>query len=71
MFVEWIVYSAITLIAYAFYKWATVNNDYFKRRGIKAKKPLFLLGNTGGVFLTRTTAVEFAKKVYYEFPDEP
>lgn len=70
MWGEAIICAAISLFVYAFYKWATVNNDYFKKRNIKHLKPNFLVGSTGGLFLSRYTAPEFSKKLYNSFPDE-
>lgn len=61
---------AIALIAYAFYKWAKQNEDYFVSRGIKFIKPTFLIGDITTLFLKKITAVEFANKVYNEFPEE-
>lgn len=60
----------IVLIALAFYKWATLNNDFFERRNIKYVKPTFFIGSTAGVFFKKYTAVEFAQKVYQSFPNE-
>lgn len=70
MFGELLLYVAISLIAYAFYKWATINYDYFEKRKIKYLKPKFLVGNTGGFFLNKYTASEFSLKLYKAFPEE-
>lgn len=71
MFVGLLLTAAVILIVYTLYKWATANNDYFERRGLKSMKPAFLLGNTGKLLLSKITAVEFANKIYYAFPEEP
>lgn len=63
--------AAISLLAVAFYKWATLNNDYFAKRNLKYMKPKFLVGNTGGLFFSRYTATEFYQKLYQAFPDDP
>lgn len=63
--------AAILLILYAFYKWATINNDYFARRNIKYQKPTFLVGNNGGTLLNKYTAAEFVQLIYQSFPKEP
>lgn len=68
---ESLLFVAISLIAYAFYKWATVNNDFFEKRNVKYLKPNFLVGNTGGLFFNRYRAPEFAQKMYNAFPNEP
>lgn len=70
MFAELVLAVAIGSLAYAFYKWATINNDYFKRRGIKSMNPTFLIGNMSTQFLKRITAVEFAQQIYNRFPEE-
>lgn len=71
MFAELLLTVAVALIAYAFYIWATINNEYFNRRGLKFVKPTLLLGETGKMFLSKITAVDLAKKVYDRFPKEP
>lgn len=70
MFGELLLLVAISLITYAFYKWATINYDYFEKRNIKCMKPKFLVGNTGGFFLNKYTAHEFSLKIYNAFPKE-
>lgn len=70
MFGEILVIAAISLFSYAFYKWATINNEFFERRNIKYMKPSFFVGNTGGLFCNQYTVVDFARKVYQEFPNE-
>ncbi|XP_055309672.1 probable cytochrome P450 9f2 [Sitodiplosis mosellana] len=62
--------SAILLIVYAFYKWATLNNDYFERQNLKYMKPTFLVGNTGGAFANKYTPAEFLDMIFQAFPDE-
>lgn len=71
MLTELIVCVVIALFAYTFYKWATINNNFFKLRNVKYLKPKFFVGSTGGLFLSRYTAPEFQKKLYNAFPDEP
>lgn len=68
---EVVLFAALSLIAYAFYKWATLNNDYFEKRNLKHMKPNFLIGNTAGLFFNKYTAVTFAQRLYQAFPDEP
>lgn len=67
---EILLFAAISLISYAFYMWATINNDFFERRNIKFLKPKFLVGNTGGLFFNKYTATAFVQKLYQAFPDE-
>lgn len=68
MLAGFLVFVAISLISFLFYKWATQNNDYFERRNVKYLKPTFLIGNIGGMFIR--TATEFAQTMYQAFPDE-
>lgn len=57
----------VLLISYLFYKWATINNDFFSQRNVKHLKPKFLVGNNEG----NITSIDFAMKVYESYPDEP
>ncbi|XP_031624496.1 probable cytochrome P450 9f2 [Contarinia nasturtii] len=67
---EILLIATVGLISYAFYKWATINNDFFERRNIKCMKPRFIVGNTGGLFTNKYTVTEFAQKLYNAFPNE-
>lgn len=62
--------AAVFLIAFAFYKWATVNNDYFEKRNIRFEKPTFFFGNSGGAYANKYTAPELGDKIYNAFPNE-
>lgn len=66
-----LLFVAATLIGYAFYKWATINNDFFEKQNVKYLKPRFLVGNTGGFYFNKYTATEYSLKIYNAFPDEP
>lgn len=68
---ELLLCAAITLFTWAFYKWATINNDYFEQRGVKYRKPTFLVGNTAGMFFQKYDAVDFANMIYNACPNEP
>lgn len=62
--------SVSGILFYAFYKWATVNKDYFTKRRMKQLQPLFLVGNTFGFFAKRYVPTEFFDSIYYRFPNE-
>lgn len=62
--------TAISLFSYAFYEWATVNNDFFKKRNVKFIKPTFLFGSSGAFFLNKYDGGEFLEMIYNQFPDE-
>lgn len=70
MFGELFLAGAVVLLAYAFYKWATLNNGYFAKRNIKYLEPAFFIGNSGAMFSTKYTAAEHAETLYKAFPDE-
>lgn len=63
--------AAILLLSYAFYKWATLHNDYFERRNVKYMKPSFLIGSTGRAFSNKYDAMEYSDYLYKAFPDQP
>ncbi|XP_013101419.2 probable cytochrome P450 9f2 [Stomoxys calcitrans] len=44
------VLCLVTLLAFSFYRWVTVNNDFFAKRGIPYDKPLFLMGSFVEIF---------------------
>lgn len=64
------LFVAIALVLYAFYKWATINNDFFKKRNLKYLTPKFLFGNTGGLFFNQYSGAEFCDMMYEAFPNE-
>lgn len=43
MWLEFLI--LLILILVLFYRWATINNDFFKKRGIPYDKPSFLMGS--------------------------
>ncbi|XP_031624487.1 uncharacterized protein LOC116341517 [Contarinia nasturtii] len=67
---EVLLLAAVTLFIWAFYRWVTLNNEYFERRHVKHMKPNFFVGNTGGFFLQKYNAIEFSDLIYKTFPNE-
>lgn len=61
--------STIFLFFYAFYKWATANDDYFKKKGIPFKKPTFLIGNSGNLLFRKKSAQDNLLEHYNNFPE--
>lgn len=57
-------------MCYAFYKWATINNNYFEKRNLKHLKPNFLFGNTIGLFMNRYRPADYINSIYNRFPNE-
>lgn len=51
---------------YLFYIWATVNNDFFVKRGIAYKKPVFMFGNMWELVLRRKSIVDIVVDLYSE-----
>lgn len=64
------ILSGIILIIYAFYKWITMNNDYFEKIGVAHLKPIFLFGNTAGFFFKKYNRYEFISILYKTLPSE-
>lgn len=60
----------IGLIGYGVFKWGTLNNDYFAKRGLNYLKPYFMVGNMGGFFLGKYSMNEFVLSLYNSFPAE-
>lgn len=70
MFGVLLLLTAFASLLYAFYKWATLYNDFFENRGIKYMKPNFFTGNAGDFFFNKITAIDHAHKLYQSFPGE-
>jgi cytochrome P450 family 9 len=65
-----LLWTAIGLFVYAFYKWATANNDYFIKKGLKFAKPYFLLGSSTTFVTQHLSMPEYVSQLYNEFPNE-
>lgn len=70
MLAELLAIVAISLLSLAFYKWATLNNDFFKKRNMKYIRPTFLFGSTGGLVFNQYTPPQFLQGIYEVFPNE-
>lgn len=70
MFGVFLLLIALILLLYAFYKWATLYNDFFEKRHIKYRTPNFFFGNSREFFFNKATAIDFAQKLYQSFPNE-
>lgn len=70
MFDNLLLPLGISLILYGIYKWITLNNDYFEKRGIQHMKPTFALGNTGAFFMRQYRSSDFMQNLYRQFPDK-
>lgn len=71
MWLELASYGIVSgILFYIFYKWATVNNDYFAKRHMKYLEPRFLVGNTLGLLTLQYIPLDFFDSIYYRFPNE-
>lgn len=71
MLLDWVFYTLVSgILFYAFYKWATVNREYFVKRNLKHLEPRFFIGNTIGLFLKSYRPDYFIDSIYYRFPKE-
>lgn len=68
MFDTLLILVAVSLFGYAFYKWATKNDNYFKDRNLAYVQPTFLLGNLGAFMMKQLSAHEFADRLYTAHP---
>ncbi|EAT44915.1 AAEL003748-PA [Aedes aegypti] len=62
--------SALVGALILLYRYATAFANYFNQRGIKYRKPTFLLGNLGPILFQRTTPVANLTDLYREFAGE-
>lgn len=71
MIFELILYLTfgVTLV-YGFYKWSTINKDYFTPRNLKVVKFPFSSGNVLSLLAQRNRPKDFLDDIYYQFPDE-
>lgn len=64
-----VLVAGLGLIGLAFYKWVTLNNDYFAKRSVPFIKPTFLLGATGGMIMRLHRMDTWCKWMYNEYCD--
>lgn len=65
-----ILFTAFAFIVHALYKWATKNNDYFLKRGLKYMDSNFGIGQLFGFLMGRYTQMGFSERLYKQFPGE-
>ncbi|KAJ6640760.1 putative cytochrome P450 9f2 [Pseudolycoriella hygida] len=63
-----LIWIAISLVLYGIYKYITINNDYFQKRGIVHIKPTFLFGTMASFILNRESVYDFSNNIYRKFP---
>lgn len=65
-----LILSIICMLIYRVYRWATQNHNYFEKKGIAALKPIPFVGNTIAFYLKKVELIDFAQKLYNDFPNE-
>lgn len=65
-----LILVVLVLAGLAFYKWATLNKNYFVDQNVPHLKPYFLVGNTGGLFSNQYSPKDFATYIYQAMPTE-
>lgn len=67
---EFLLYAVILVIPFIFYKWFTLNYDYFEKRKVEYMKPRASFRMSAGLFFNRYNAVDHAKLLYEAFPEK-
>lgn len=65
-FITWIL---ITVLAYAFYLYATWNYNRFKDSNVPHQKPLPFFGNLASFLFRLDNMIENGEKIYNKFPN--
>jgi hypothetical protein len=65
-----LIFVLSILLIFLIYKWGTSTFDYFEKRGVAHKKPIFLFGNASNVLTRKLAFPEIVKKIYNDFPNE-
>lgn len=65
-----LIFYLIPVALYLFYKWATVNYDFFEKQGIAYIKPFPLLGSNFSVFFKKQPLVTTMMDNYNKFRHE-
>uniref|UniRef100_A0A1L8E430 Putative cytochrome n=1 Tax=Nyssomyia neivai TaxID=330878 RepID=A0A1L8E430_9DIPT len=70
MITEFLILGILAVLIYQFYRLGTKNENFFVERGLKFKKPVFLIGNYLPIFLRKTSLFEYARDINKDFPNE-
>lgn len=60
----------VAVAVFVIYKYLARNHDFFKKTGVKAMKPVLLLGNSGSLLLKRLSVGKGILMLYNAFPNE-
>lgn len=64
MISDLLLWSGISLLLYALYKWSTKKNDYFEKRGVSYMKPKSIIAIISDLTFNRRSMVDFMKVLY-------
>ncbi|CAH0403310.1 unnamed protein product [Chilo suppressalis] len=65
-----ITIAVVVILAVTFYIYNVRNFDYWKKRGIKHDKPVFLFGTNARNILMKKSRSELAEELYFKYPNE-
>lgn len=65
--IEFLLLIGGILLCFGF-KWAIKNNDYFAKRNLPFIKPYFIVGNFGGMSMSKYSLSEFVQIMYNSIP---
>ncbi|XP_055696998.1 probable cytochrome P450 9f2 [Phlebotomus papatasi] len=63
MLFMFLILTTLAFLVYYIYQLGTKNEDYFIKRGLKFRKPLFLLGNNFPIVFRRSNFFDFVKNL--------
>lgn len=70
MFINLETLCGFVIVLIAFYYYLTINNNFWKNRGIPGPKPTIFFGNFQEVILKKISLAEKTKQLYQEYKNE-
>ncbi|XP_006614287.1 cytochrome P450 6A1-like [Apis dorsata] len=71
MYISLEILCGIVITLIAFYCYLTINNNFWKNRGIPGPKPMLGFGNTKKVIFGKESISQFLTRMYNEYKNEP
>lgn len=71
MYISLEIFCGIVVALIALYYYLTVNNNFWKNRGIAGPEPVLGFGNMKKVLLGKESMSQFLTKIYHEYKNEP
>lgn len=71
MYISLEIFCGIVIALIALYYYLTVNNNFWKNRGIAGPEPVLGFGNMKKVLLGKESMSQFLTKIYHEYKNEP